>query len=185
MQRVESGNWHRVIGLCLVTFMMALGLGLSATPALAKSTGKQLTQTERATAVKKDKQTLKSVTLNAKGLSKAWKAVLQHKIKVLKQLKKTVAREKGRVYTTRQAKMLTTKINKLNKKYTAKLQKLKHHKDPANIHYAYYINGKGDISFMKEKLKRVGNRVYIVWGINEHNGKFTNYGGHGSGFTFG
>ena len=183
MQR--SGQRHHARGIAMLVAVLALlvGLGLATTTAGAKSANGRKTHTEKVRLMKKNNRVLKAATLNAKGLSIAWKDVLQHKVKLLKQLKKTITKEKGSVYSVRQVRALTHKIDRLNKKYTHKLKKLKAHKDPANIHYSWYKEKNGYTAFMKDKIKWVGNRAYVVWGIQEHDGKFTNYGGHGNGFT--
>jgi len=185
MKRPKIGNPRHIIGLFLTVIILATTVILPATNISAsKISGKQALRTERKTFIKKNQKALKAATLNAKGLSIAWKDVLQHKIKLLNRLKKTVAQEKGTVYSAKQAKTLTRKINKLHKKYATKLKKLKRQRQSANIVYGSYVDG-NYVSFMKEKVKQVGNRTYVLWGIHEHNGKFTNYGGHGAGFTVG
>jgi len=185
MNQLRIGNNRHIIGLFLTVIVLAATLILPVTNAFASKTpSKQELRTERKVFMKKNQKELKAATLNSKGLSIAWKDVLQHKIKLLKHLKKTIAQEKGTVYSTKQAKALTRKINKLHKKYATKLKKLKGQKQPANIVYNSYVDG-SYVSFMKEKVKQVGNRTYILWGIHEHNGKFTNFGGHGAGFTVG
>ncbi|MFC6289297.1 hypothetical protein [Levilactobacillus angrenensis] len=183
MQR--SGKRHSARNITMLVIVLALlfGLGLATTTAGAKSTNERKTHTEKVQLMKKNDRALKAATLNAKGLSIAWKDVLQHKVKLLKQLKTTIAKEKGNVYSARQVRTLTHKIDRLNKKYTHKLKKLKTHRDPASIHYARFKEKNGYTVFTKEKIKWVGNRAYVVWGIQEHDGKFINYGGHGNGFT--
>lgn len=179
MQQVGKRQQSWVIGSLLVILVLLLNLGLATTSAGAKATS---SHTERARIMKKNSRSLKAATLNAKGLSIAWKDVLRHKVKLLKQLKKTIAKEKGSVYSARQVKTLNHKIDRLNRKYTRKLKKLKTHKDPADIYYTWYKEPGGYVAFMKEKIKWVGRRAYVVWGIREHDGKFHNYGGHGDGF---
>ncbi|WP_407885727.1 hypothetical protein [Levilactobacillus sp. N40-8-2] len=186
MKHLTANNGRRqIFGLFLTVIVLAATLILPTTTVFASKTpSKQELRTERKVFIKKNQKTLKAVTLNAKGLSLAWKDVLQHKIKILNRLKKTVAQEKGTVYSTKQAKALTRKINQLHKRYATKLKKVKRQNQSSNIVYSSYING-SYVSFMKEKVKQVGNRTYILWGIHEHNGKFTNYGGHGAGFSVG
>lgn len=185
MQHDESRRslpiWVAILGV-----VITLSLGLSVIKAdAAKTPSHQKLRTEKAYYIKKNKKVLRAATLNKKGLSIAWKEVVSHKIKLLKHLKKTVAQEKGTVYTAKQAKSLTHKINKLNKRYVAKLKKLKSQKVPADIVHNYYRFPNGDISFMQEKVKQVGNTTYILHGIHELNGVFHNFGGHGAGFTVG
>jgi len=177
----QSNVAHWITG-GLMILAIAFGLMAPSTTVLAaRTSGARI---EKTTAIKADKRALKDATLNGKGLSLAWRAVIDHKIKLLRNLKKTIGREQGSVYTTHQAKQLTAKINKLNKKYRHKLNQLKKRKDPADIHYAVYYDPDGTVAFMREHVKRVGNRTYIR-GIQEHNGVFHKFGGHGAGFTVG
>lgn len=185
MQRIGKRYPAYFFGSLLLIVMVLVSLGLSTTHALAKSSGGRKTHTEKVAVMRKNDKALKAATLNAKGLSIAWRDVLQHKVKLLKHLKKAIAQEKGSVYSTRQVKTLTHKIDKLNAKYQHKLKKLRAHKDPADIHYSWYKEKSGYTAFMKEKVKWRGRRMIIVWGIHENDGKFTNYGGHGAGFILG
>ena len=167
-------------GLMILAVVFGL-MGPSTTVLAARNAGVRI---ERGSTIKADKRALKEATLNNKGLSLAWRAVLDHKLKLLKTLKRTIGRKQGTVYTVHQAKQLTAKINKLNKKYRHKLKQLKKHKDPVDIHYAVYYDPDGTVAFMREHVTRVGNRTYIR-GIQEHNGVFHKFGGHGAGFTVG
>ncbi|WP_061776472.1 hypothetical protein [Levilactobacillus senmaizukei] len=177
----QSNMAHWVAGGLIILAVVFGLIGSSTTVMAARNSGVRI---EKSTTIKADKRALKAATLNGKGLSLAWRAVIDHKLKLLKNLKKTISREQGTVYTIHQAKQLVGKINKLNKKYRHKLKQLKKRKDPADIHYAVYYDSDGTVAFMREHVKRVGNRTYIR-GIQEHNGVFHKFGGHGAGFTVG
>ncbi|WP_125572931.1 hypothetical protein [Levilactobacillus huananensis] len=182
--RHEKTRKQLQIWLAILGVILTLGLGAAVTKAdAAKVPSQQKLRTDKSYYIKKNKKALRAATLNKKGLSIAWKEVVSHKIKLLKRLKKVVAQERGTVYTSKQAKVLTRKINKLNKKYVIKLKKLKAQRVPADIEHNYYIFPNGDIAFMQEKVKQVGNTTYVLHGLHELNGVFHKFGGHGAGFT--
>ncbi|WP_367295003.1 hypothetical protein [Levilactobacillus yonginensis] len=180
MQLLGVGAWQKWFKVVVACFMLIVSLGLPVGNGYAIAKGRQHSYETGLT--KTDKRALKIATLNRKGLSIAWPAVLQHKIKLLKKLKKHLTAEKGSVYSKPQVKSLNHRLNQLTQKYQRRLKKLRAQGRPANVEYYTFWHSDGSVAFTKDKIKQVGRRTIIVQGIQEYNGIFHYYGGHGAGF---
>ncbi|MGX6429637.1 hypothetical protein [Levilactobacillus yonginensis] len=180
MQLLGTGAWQKWCKVVVACLMLIVSLGLLVGNVYAANKGKR--QSYETSLTKVDKHALKIATLNRKGLSIAWPAVLQYKLKLLKKLKKHLAVEKGSVYSKAQVKSFNHRINQLTQKYQHRLKKLRAQGRPANVEYYTFWHSDGSVAFTKDKIKQVGRRTIIVQGIQEYNGVFHYYGGHGAGF---
>ncbi|VDG20468.1 putative protein [Lactobacillus oligofermentans DSM 15707 = LMG 22743] [Lactiplantibacillus mudanjiangensis] len=124
--------------------------------------------------IKKDKTTLKHLTLSKKDLNRSWKMMLDYKIKMLKSFRKTLKNEKGIVYTNKQYKSLISKSNIQSKRYVSKLKHIKNINSTNWISYDYTDKYGDELHGFKETKGVIKNNILtIIWQLDEHNGKIT------------
>lgn len=120
--------------------------------------------------IKKDKTSLKYLTLSKKDLNRSWSMLLKYKIKFLKAFRSKIKKEKNIVYTNNQYKKLNKKINTQINRYSKKLKTVKD--DPKCAYLVQHFDNTG-FYFLKVKTTVSGKTTYNASELTEHNGKIT------------